>query len=154
LDLSSIPEDDLREVLGLRLNGNREIRAKFPNGDPEITGLEGWITAKTAWLKPLDKFPDGSDKWEKSVDIISNGSMWPGVHWPMNSDVDECYLNNEDGAAGCGNFHIGSGGFCADLDPPVGYWCSKAPPRGQVQYLCFITHPGITADMCTHPLTH
>jgi hypothetical protein len=39
--------------------------------------------------------------------------------------------NNQDGGSGCGTFHIGHGGFCSDLDPPVGYWCSKEPPRGQ-----------------------
>ena len=54
-----------------------------------------------------------------------------GVHWPMENDLAECRALGEDGAAGCGNFHIGSGGFCSDLDPPVGYWCSQAPPRGQ-----------------------
>ena len=119
------------EFLGLRLNGSREIRAKWPNGDPEVSGAEGWITAPTQWLKPLDRFPDGADKWAASEDIITNGSSWPGVHWPGPGDVGDCRSMQEDGAAGCGNFHIGSGGFCSDLSPPAGYWCSKSPPRGQ-----------------------
>jgi hypothetical protein len=29
-----------------------------------------------------------------------------------------------------GDFHIGYGGFCDDLYPPTGYWCSQNPPRG------------------------
>jgi len=47
------------------------------------------------------------------------------------SDLAECIFDNQDGGSGCGTFHIGQGGFCSDLDPPVGYWCSKNPPRGQ-----------------------
>jgi hypothetical protein len=128
LNLSHI--SGLEHFHGLRLNGSREIRAKYPNGNPE-TPREGWVTSKTEWLLPDDKFTDGSDKWDAAVDIISNGSMWPGVHWPMASDLGDCREMQEDGVAGCGNFHIGSGGFCSDLDPPVGYWCSKQPPRGQ-----------------------
>ena len=35
----------------------------------------------------------------------------------------------------CGDFHIGHGGFCNDLNDPssgdTGYWCSQNPPRGQ-----------------------
>lgn len=135
LDLAHMG-DAVDVFLGLRLDGRREIRAKYPNGDPEISGAEGWIVDDTNWLKPLDKFPDGSDKYEATKDIISNASMWPGVHWPMidsdiPSDAAECLYNNQDGGSACGSFHIGHGGFCSDLDPPAGYWCSKYPPRGQ-----------------------
>ena len=38
---------------------------------------------------------------------------------------------SQSGAGDWGDYHIGHGGFCSDLDPPAGYWCSKAPPRGQ-----------------------
>jgi len=75
--------DTVGQFLGLRLDGQREIRAKYPNGNPEWSQMEGWVTAETQWLKPLDKFPDGSDKWEASTDIISNASMW---------QVDNIYL--------------------------------------------------------------
>ena len=30
-----------------------------------------------------------------------------------------------------GEYHLGLGGYCDDLDPPFGYWCAMAPPRGQ-----------------------
>ena len=62
----------------------------------------------------------------------------------MAGDVGDCRIVNEEGAAGCGNFHIGIGGFCADLDPPVGYWCSKNPPRGQA-------YNHTTRDTCGGP---
>ena len=80
LDLSgSSDAHELGEFLGLRLNGLRQIRAKYPNGDPEISGAEGWITSLTEWLKPADKFADGTDKWAAAVDIVTNASQWPGM---------------------------------------------------------------------------
>ena len=95
LDLSgSSDAHELGEFLGLRLNGLRQIRAKYPNGDPEISGAEGWITSPTKWLKPADKFADGTDKWTAAVDIVTNASQWPGVHFRISLTriLTECEL--------------------------------------------------------------
>ena len=36
------------------------------------------------------------------------------------------------GQGNWGEFHLGLGGYCDDVEPPVGYWCASHPPRGQV----------------------
>ena len=84
-DLSSYSLDD---VLGLRLNGARAVRAKYPNGNPELSGPKaadmmqynvGWVDSPTTWVKP-------ADKWNATKDIVVNGSSWPGVNWPASEE--------------------------------------------------------------------
>ena len=44
-----------------------------------------------------------------------------------------CYrllIHADNGEGDWGDFHIGYGGFCDNLYPPAGYWCSQNPPRG------------------------
>jgi hypothetical protein len=90
-DLSGVP---LRgsTLSGLRVDGQRAIRAKYPNGDPEQSGrflrgadqgmgggdsVEGWVplAAQTQWLPPRRK-PNGTD-------IVVTAADWPTVDWPM-----------------------------------------------------------------------
>jgi hypothetical protein len=146
LDLSTLSSSaaalSIESMRGLRIDGNRGIRAKYPNGNPEISGPDavdvltyqaGWITQQTDWIVPVDK-------WAETKDDISNAADWPGVNWPMvveskpgNSTLGAGEKGPDPGA--CGDYHIGHGGFCDDLhDPssgPTGYWCSQNPPRGQ-----------------------
>jgi hypothetical protein len=125
---------NISAVLGLRLNGGRSIRAKYPNGDPEKSGewfvstdpgmgngdyVEGWITGSTEWVTPQRK-PDAEE-------IIVKGTDWPGVHWPATQEGGSSWTGEGD----WGDFHIGMGGYCDDIEPPTGYWCSMEPPRGQ-----------------------
>ena len=40
-----------------------------------------------------------------------------------------------------GEYHLGLGGYCDDLDPPFGYWCAMKPPRGQESmHTCTLVH--------------
>lgn len=75
-------------VLGLRHNGARAVRAKYPNGNPELTGpnaadvmqyTAGWVTNVTSWVKP-------ADKWNATRDVVTNATSWPGVVWPMSRE--------------------------------------------------------------------
>jgi hypothetical protein len=126
----------LNEMPGLRLNGRRAIRAKYPNGDPEMSGhyllgadagmgggdyVKGWtpLTAKTEWVKPARK-PDAEE-------LVATAKDWPSVEWPMSEDGGSSWTGEGD----WGEYHLGLGGYCDDLSPPVGYWCSMEPPRGQ-----------------------
>jgi len=58
---------NLTEIFGLRIGGERAIRAKYPNGNPELTGPDavamltyegGWVTTDNNqhWIKPADKW--------------------------------------------------------------------------------------------------
>ena len=57
------------QIVGLRRNGRRSIRARYPNGDPELSGdwltgaeqgmgggdyVKGWVplSARSQWVKP------------------------------------------------------------------------------------------------------
>lgn len=133
-DVSSLGLD---EMPGLRLNGKRAIRAKYPNGDPEQSGLylegadagtgyggdyvHGWVplSANTEWVKPARK-PDAES-------LVITADDWPSVEWPMSEDGGSRWT----GEGAWGEYHLGMGGYCDDLDPPIGYWCSMDPPRGQ-----------------------
>ena len=138
LDLSKLPAGapaaHLDRVLGLRMFGARAVRAKFPNGNPELSGPDavevltykkGWVTEETSWIKP-------ADRWAETKDDVANGNDWPGVNWPMREEPGASAIESspQTGEGDWGDFHIGHGGFCSDIDPPAGYWCSQNPPRG------------------------
>jgi len=126
------------QIVGLRRNGRRSIRARYPNGDPELSGdwltgaeqgmgggdyVKGWVplSARSQWVKPARR----GDPFE----AVATGADWPGVEWPQ-------YAGPQDGEGDRGAFRIGIGGYCQhDLADPVagpsGYWCSNRPSRGQ-----------------------
>jgi hypothetical protein len=123
-------------IPGLRVDGRRAIRGKWPNGDPEQSGsflkgasqgmgggdyVKGWVplAAGTQWVPPRRK-PNGTD-------IVITAADWPGVEWPM----EEAGGSSWTGEGDWGEYHVGMGGYCDDLDPPYGYWCAMRPPRGQ-----------------------
>ena len=67
------------KMWGLRVNGERAIRARYPNQNPETmmqySPLSGWIVAPTKWTPPR-KVPNADN-------IVSTADDWPGVIWPM-----------------------------------------------------------------------
>jgi hypothetical protein len=72
---------DLTGTTGLRLNGGRAIRARFPNVENTETQpyssrgpLDGYITARTEWVPPVQPSSPAS------VEVVS-ASDWPYVHW-------------------------------------------------------------------------
>jgi hypothetical protein len=83
LDLSQLSASaaalSIDSIRGLRLDGNRAVRAKYPNGNPELSGPNavevqtyqaGWIDGKTDWIVP-------EDKWKETEDVVSNAADWP-----------------------------------------------------------------------------
>ena len=144
IDLSNQPA--VSNVLGLRVNAKRSIRAKYPNGDPEQSGTfyqpsqdysKGWTSNShaTIWSKP--NVPKVAYE-----NYISDASDWPGIEWPMKEEGNSTWS----GDGQWGEFHIGGGGYCAaqGLNPPVGYWCTMDSPRGKNFY--FRSPSGIVID--------
>ena len=133
----------VERVLGLRRDGVREIRARFPNFDPELDstidgtrhfhdGQDGWITAKTEWIASGPGM-NGVSPWpptEAATTFVINDKDWPGVEWPMaittNGTADR---NGWTGEGEWGEYWLGAGGTCVDRSPPVGYWCAPGAPR-------------------------
>lgn len=85
------------EVPGLRLTGGgRGIRAKWPNGSPELSGqwyytsdpamghgayANGWITGKTTWSPP--------HPLTEATDVVVDATDWPSVQL---LHTTTCYL--------------------------------------------------------------
>jgi hypothetical protein len=131
-------------VTGLRRNGVREIRARYPNFDPEMDstfngtrhfhdGQDGWITAPTMWIAAGPGM-NGVAPWppinSPATTYIIRDTDWPGVDWPMNITTNG--TADPDSDTGCGEwgeFVLGVGGTCADRYPPLGYFCAPDNPR-------------------------
>jgi hypothetical protein len=135
----------VRQILGLRRDGVREIRARYPNFDPELDstidgsrhfhdGRDGWITGKTDWIASTTGTMNGVEGgWPPkavATTFVIKGTDWPGVEWPMNimtnATVDP---DTWTGEGEWGEYWLGAGGTCVDREPPVGYWCAPAAPR-------------------------
>eukprot|EP01060_Flectonema_neradi_P036466 TRINITY_DN7008_c5_g2_i1.p1 TRINITY_DN7008_c5_g2~~TRINITY_DN7008_c5_g2_i1.p1 ORF type:complete len:938 (+),score=167.75 TRINITY_DN7008_c5_g2_i1:72-2885(+) len=134
IDLSDQPL--VKNLLGLRLNTKRAIRAKYPNGDPEQSGVyyqpsqdytKGWasLAQKTKWVEPIKPK-------KNATRIVITAEDWPGVEWPMEQEGGSTWT----GEGQWGEYHVGLGGYCDSqgLDPPFGYWCTLDAPRAPKLY--------------------
>ena len=98
----------IRSLPGLRINGQRAIRARFPNADPEL-GF-GSDLRPTEWLKPTT--PPHADRTIAGDTPFRNTS------------------------SSFQRFSIGIGGACNMYDPPSSYWCGPDNiTRGYGQYM-------------------
>jgi hypothetical protein len=99
-------EADLRSqvdtVTGLRKDDVREIRARYPNFDPEKgsvidgemhvhDGKDGWIQSKSAWVATGENMNGIKGPWpptEEAKTYVMGAVDWPGVEWPMCIETD------------------------------------------------------------------
>ena len=138
-------------VPGLRRNGVREIRARYPNHDPESNavisgeylvhdGKSGMVnTSGGAWLfagaQNMNGVPGTWPPGAKATTYVVDAKDWPGVDWPMaimtNESNGSSYPNRDTwtGEGDWGQYWLGVGGPCADRSPPAGYWCAPGAPR-------------------------
>eukprot|EP00040_Diaphanoeca_grandis_P037072 m.239728 g.239728 ORF g.239728 m.239728 type:complete len:857 (-) comp33750_c0_seq3:147-2717(-) len=138
---------NVEDVLGLRVNGFRAIRARFPNianaeTHSSIIPLDGWIRDKTKWLPPI--VPP-----TPAIEVNSSASDWPSVTWPMNESGGVPPM--ETGAGDQGLYTMGIGGPCEEMSPSYGYSCSPGGgPRNAGQHM----HPsGLTYTQALLPHT-
>jgi hypothetical protein len=85
---------------GLRFNGSRLIRARYPNANPEL-GF-GSSLRPTAWVPPHS---------------LPTPSVWTPSE-PNRTDTNNGNYN------GIQFYTMGVGGGCAAYDPPAGFMCS------------------------------
>ena len=88
------------------VDGKREVRARFPNGNPENTGLHtvptGYIKSAVKWLPPKEVEP-----------------------------AREIHIDNPHRErTPFSTFYLGIGGPVSQFDPPVSYWGTKSPAGG------------------------
>ena len=115
-DLASIAA-----VPGLRLNGHRAIRARYPNADPEL-GFGSEMKA-AAWNAPvIPQKPDKDFQPEKPFRNTSNSFQY---------------------------YTLGIGGPCKNFDPPAGYWCSSNVEGGGAN--TYTIPSGMVANLTNMP---
>ena len=90
----------------LFINGRRAVRARYPNGNPETTGLHtdptGYFPAANHWYHVL---PD------PGIAFVVNNPNRNGTHFPY--------------------FSVGEGGSVSVFDPPESYWGVAQPDAGE-----------------------
>ena len=90
----------------LFINGRRAVRARYPGGNPETTGLHtnptGYVSSAVKWLPPTPKPP--------ATEIHIAEPQLNNTHFP--------------------EFQIGIGGPVAVFDPPESYWGTAHPTGG------------------------
>ena len=132
-------------IAGLRVDGVREIRARYPNADPERSsviagklqvhdGTTGWVTAATDWVQKGADMNGVPGVWPDDAGAPTTYAVgaadWPGVEWPMSQYVDGKPVPNAwTGEGDWGQYWLGVNGTCVDRSPPVGYWCAPGAPR-------------------------
>jgi len=102
-DLSS--QSGLMDIPGLRINGRRATRARYPNADPEV-----------------NFYPDGWNQITKSFTPPRPSPPAATVHvdFPNRNDVTKMF----------GEYSMGVGGPCSIFSPPESYWCSSLNSGG------------------------
>jgi hypothetical protein len=96
---------DITTINALIVNNRRAIRARYPNGDPDTTGLHtiptGYIEEAEAWLAP-QPYPFAQ---EIHLTPQRDNSLFP-------------------------EFQLGIGGSGAEFIPQESFWTTKSPPAG------------------------
>eukprot|EP01084_Bolivina_argentea_P021555 40055_1 len=91
--------------LGLRINGSRAIRARYPNGNPETDGFGSTLNA-LSWVQPtLPKLPDFNIYPDNPTRNISTDGQFDF-------------------------YTLGIGGPCNNFVPNAGFFCSELAGGG------------------------
>ena len=123
LDLAGWPELPA-EAFGLRVGPARAVRARFPNGDPEVgTGYE---------MSALSLFPREHDPVNDTKTHGTGPEDWPGVFWLDEPEGGELPYGGAN-AGGTGRWSDFTGGICSGRQAPYGFWCSQNNTRSQFQ---------------------
>ena len=104
--MTNLKNANIKPFNSLFINGRRAVRARFPNGNPETTGIHttptGYVNEAIKWL-PAKASPP-------AVDILINNPYRAHTRFPI--------------------FQLGIGGSVNQFDPSVSYWATKAPGDG------------------------
>ena len=110
------------EAFGMRVGAQRAVRARYPNGDPEVG--TGYSMTSLA-LTPRVHDPVGTTK-----NFATHPEDWPGVFW-LNEPEGGALPYGGQNAGGTGRWADFSGGVCSGRQAPYGFWCSANNTRSQ-----------------------
>ena len=104
--VTDLKESNIKPFNSLFINGRRAVRARFPNGNPETTGMytipTGYVSKALQWLPAKPSPP--------AVDILIKNPYRPHNQFPI--------------------FQLGIGGSVNQFHPPESYWATKEPYGG------------------------
>ena len=102
-----INDKTIDDIDGLRVNGSRGIRARYPNGNPEVYPC-GFCSSLTApnWIPPT--CTNAPDKEYNPQEPLRNTSSGPAF----------------------AHYQLGVGGCCNGFTPNAGYWCGNHTEGG------------------------
>lgn len=119
--VADLSGESITSVPGLRINGRRGIRARYPNADPEL-GFGSSLHAKS-WIPPtLPKNPDKEVNPDTPLRTTSLSFQ---------------------------KYQLGIGGPCKEFSPPAGYWCGNATSGGGA--FTYRVPSGMVADKSVLP---
>ena len=97
-----VSEYDIPEITGLRINGKRAIRARYPNGDPETCGFCSNITRSSGieWHAPT---------------CLDQPTVEYYPEEPLRNTTSGWFQR----------YNLGVGGCCDIFTPNAGYWCGN-----------------------------
>eukprot|EP01084_Bolivina_argentea_P066965 122064_1 len=100
-----ITDSKITSIMGLRINGSRAIRARYPNGNPETfpcgfcSNLDAHAWFSTCTAKPDKEYHYGPKR------NTTQGNWFE-------------------------QYQMGVGGCCSEMVPPAGYWCGSETQGG------------------------
>ena len=121
LDLSGWPALPA-QTFGLRVGTERAIRARFPNGNPEVG--DGYSMQRLTFTPRTD-----TADAPPIQNFFANPEDWPGVYW-LAEPEGGCLPMAGENLGGTGHWYDSVGGGCGGRQAPFGYWCSDANSRG------------------------
>ena len=104
--VADLSDQSPNDFTSLFINNRRAVRARYPNGNPETTGLHtnptGYVPSAVKWLPPSTKEP--------GKEILISAPNRTGSYFI--------------------NFQIGVGGSVSIFNPPESYWGTAHPAGG------------------------
>ena len=104
--VADLSDQSPNDFTSLFINNRRAVRARYPDGNPETTGLHtnptGYVPSAVKWLPPSTKEP--------GEEILITNPNRTGSYFPY--------------------FQIGVGGSVSVFNPPESYWGTADPAGG------------------------
>ena len=104
--VADLSDQSPNDFTSLFINNRRAVRARYPDGNPETTGLHtdptGYVPSAIKWLPPSTKEP--------GKEILITNPNRTGSYFPF--------------------FQIGVGGSVSVFNPPESYWGTANPAGG------------------------
>ena len=104
--VADLSDQSPNDFTSLFINNRRAVRARYPDGNPETTGLHtnptGYVPSAVKWLPPSTKEP--------GKEILITNPNRSGSYFPY--------------------FQIGVGGSVSVFNPPESYWGTAHPAGG------------------------